>query len=280
MCGFKEGTRPPLLGKVPDVSDNFPPAESRRFLQHEPKTQIIIYIYSDAPTPMTDGHPALTHDLDIQITFRLVVLSPFYHRLMEEKLDQAVAERNEAQRKKYGHLFREEELVHIRNMDDRAIFDRFRQTHRHGYVTHLFSLLESSFRDIWKEWSGRDTFDDLGHDLIERLNFCYGQANTNRGKIPSVLILPIQDIVKVRNSIVHYSGHISRSKHKKHLSRLNRPGYSVKDDYIVLEKEFCEWALKSIQDFYTKLTPVFKGPVRRQPSRPGFLMRLLNRLRS
>jgi len=80
--------------------------------------------------------------------------------------------------------------------------------------------------------------------------------------LPVIFWKPVQDLIKVRNCIVHQSGEVSRSGDEATLRQLalTRQGFSVEDEKLSLDKSFCEWALGSVQSFYNQLSPLFKTP--------------------
>jgi len=75
----------------------------------------------------------------------------------------------------------------------------------------------------------------------------------------------------VRDCIVHTSGEVSRSRDKKELETKNGkvPGYSLQQGEIWLQKEFCEWALPSMEVFFRDLFKIAGfGPLEAQRVEP------------
>jgi len=131
----------------------------------------------------------------------------------------------------------------------------FRQKLRCSYVVILVSSLETILESMCDDFGDRNDvrvrFNDLRGDLINRTKKYLRKVRKYDRDLPSTFWESIQDIIKVRNCIVHQAGNVSRSGKEANLRSLQGQceGYSVEGDQIVLENGFCEWALEAVRDF-------------------------------
>jgi hypothetical protein len=158
----------------------------------------------------------------------------------------------------------------------------FRSNFRYSFVVSLYSALETILRAVCNHDARQQNlqirFNDLAPkgNAIERTKVYIKKVRQSGHKLDNTLWQPVQDLVKIRNCIVHGSGDVSYKSAKVSQTlrsiakNKQRPGYLIRDDQIILHKEFCEWALESVRQFCEHMREVLGLPqwIHLKPPKP------------
>lgn len=185
-----------------------------------------------------------------------------YLKTMEEQLTLAASD----SKQKLNELFSDAKFA---NSYDRAVVDteyamhheqfgeRFPKYLRYSFIVLLFSFLETWLPAVCDEIKDRRKLTLRSRDLRGNL---LNQVKTYLKKLAQVDVAeefwrPLYIINAVRDCIVHTSGDVTRSRDRKQLEQETGrwPGYLVRQDCVVVEREFCEFALESTEKLINEL---------------------------
>jgi len=200
----------------------------------------------------------------VDTQYALFVLSQ-YLDTMEAQLLQSQA----SERAKFTEQIAQENLVDDVDVqsalqDHYQFFEKdFPSRLRYSFVVLLYIVLETQSRALCRHLASKTcsdkTLNDMqGHNLLDRLKTFLKDVRGIR-LAESDFWVGLHDIRKIRDCIVHGNGNPSELKKQKdrdHIARYAMRGKGITTDswsFLKIEKQFCQSALKVVEEFFTEV---------------------------
>jgi len=201
-------------------------------------------------------------NLDLFIEFDLV-LDPYL-----EKVEKIIDEYERMAEVELLDKIRNAKIVPIDYLKDHDMEKKvlalqmfmFRRIMRYSFVTLLYSSVEVFAMRMCESHAKKHSQKNLVSDNSWRNTpfpnrvekYLHKAVNMPTKSMPREISNPIDDMRKVRNCITHCGGFIKYCKNREDLRQLVCPGYKVnKAEIIILESEYCEYALEKTKEFLT-----------------------------
>ncbi len=134
----------------------------------------------------------------------------------------------------------------------------FPQFLRYSFIVFLFLNLENMLNDLCENIKSKNEintswYEVVGNTILRRKKYLHKHANVEQ--IEDKYWNNIQDLLIVRNSIVHANGNIERSTNRKRLNliaTLDR-GITIENNYLVITIKYCYNILFDVSELFREL---------------------------